>query len=309
MKGIFHLSVALLLVACSTDKSDHENAHPGSQAQTNILNLAVIYSDAEKIISFPVLFNDSMIELRDISSIERIAYYGSEDSTDFETTPERKTTYTFDKNGLVKEMMIGNYYDNRLISTIQATYSNHQPETGFATVKLNESLRTEDFPYYEFKQIRRTKQLISFENTSSYNNLFVVPNAKHWKPLVIDTLCHPSKDDLIVWGSPKYPEKIYQVTNLVNESNVREFNYEKGVLKSIDWTDDPFKIHRTFQFNKDGVCRGFVDSTFSMGGFVATSVFEFELKDNLPVSITKKLISGDNKRIIFKETFHYKYGE
>ena len=308
MKYVCHFLLLGVLAACSGGNNSGNGSADDIRQESSILNLSFAYSEGERIISFPVLFNDSIVKHKKIKSIERVFYYASSDSTesgDKDVTPEKKISYFFDKNGLLKEMVIGNFYDNRVISTIHINYTEHQPQTGYAKAKLNEQLYTEDFPYHEFRQLRNTKNLIYFENIRTKNRLFVVPGKKNWKPLIIDTLCHPGQNDIIVWGSLKHPEKIYQVKNLVEESNVRSFTYKDGVLNHIEWTDDPFKIHRTFRFNQSGNCTGFVDSTFSMGGFVAAADFKFELKDNLPVSVTKELLSGAGKRTIFRETFEY----
>lgn len=306
MKYVCHFLLLLILFACSGEKNKHKKAQKNQVLESNILNLSFVYSEGEKIISFPVWFNDSIIKRRGIKSVERVFYYESPDAgIEEDVTPEKKITYLFDKNGLPREMQIGNYYDNRLISTIQINYSEYQPETGYARVTLNETLRTEDFPYHEFRQLKNTKNLVVFENVYTKTRLLVVPDKKHWKPLVIDTLCRPDKDDIIIWGSLKHPQKIYSVQNLVEENNVRDFTYENGVLKHVDWTDDPFRIHRTFGFSKEGVCTGFVDSTFSMGGFISSANYMFELKDQLPVSVTKELVSGTDKRLIFTEKFEY----
>lgn len=312
MKYVCHFLLLGLLAACSGENNSGGRNADDIRQESNILNLSFAYSEGERIISFPVLFNDSIVKHRKIKSIERAFYYASSDSTesgDKDDAPEKKISYFFEKNGLLNEMVIGNFYDNRVISTIHINYTEHQPQTGYAKATLNEQLYTEDFPYHELRQLRNTKNLIHFENVRTKNQLFVVPDKRNWKPLVIDTLCHPGQNDMIVWGSLKHPEKIYQVRNLVEESNVRSFEYKDGVLNHIEWTDDPFKIHRTFRFNKSGNCIGFVDSTFSMGGFVAAADFKFELKDNLPISITKELLSGTGRRTIFKETFEYFFTE
>ncbi len=279
--------------------------------EPNILNLSFVYSEGEKIISFPVWFNDSLVRERGITSIERVFYYESGDSTENESeedvTPEKKITYLFDKNGFPKEMQVGNYYDNRLISSLTVKYSEYKPKTGFAKVTMNEKISTEDFPYVEFRQLSASNHLYSYKDLFSSDRLLIIPDSKNWKPLVVDTLCKPGKGDLIVWGSLKHPQKIYSVQNLVEESNVREFTYEHGVLKRVEWTDDPFKIHRTFRFNKEGICTGFADSTFSMGGFVAAANYFFELNNQLPVQVTKEVNRGGAKRIIFRESFTYHF--
>lgn len=309
MKHICFFLTLIVLFSCSEEMKNNFRKRDNRVLEPNVLNLSFLYSEGEKIISFPLWFNDSIIRERGIRSINRTFYYELNDSSDTEiemnSTPEKKITYSFDKNGTPKEIQIGNFYDNRLISTIKGIYSDFESEIGYAKVKLSETLRTEDFPYHEFRQVSSSKDLTIFENIATQTKLLVIPDKKHWKPLIIDTLCSPNKNDLIVWGSLRHPKKIYQVDNLVEESNVRDFTYKDGILKHIEWTDDPFKIHRTFQFDKQGLCTGFVDSTFSMGDFVASAHYLFELKDRLPVSVTKEVRRGDVKRIVFRETFEY----
>lgn len=302
----------MFLYACTGSIEKKLNAKKKMNLEHNILNLASIYSQTEKMISFPVLFNDSVVKAMNITSIERLEFYHVSDSviTENESNlPNKKTNYYFDEQGQVKKMIIGNYYDNRMISSIEMVFSNKQEETGFSSLKTNETWNSDEFPYAQYFQLPRSKHLYRFENLQTKNKLYIVPNKKHWKPLVIDTLCKPNPNDLIVWGSLKQPIKIYQVKDLVKESNVRRFTYDKKnqVLKRMDWNDEPFQIHRTFQFNQQGLCKGFVDSTFSLGRFVNAAVYEFELKDKLPRKITKKIKIGDQQRLIFEETFTYTF--
>lgn len=307
MKYAIHLIILMLVLACSNKNKSNDLLSEKRILEPNVLNLAFVYGDGEKIISFPVWFNDSIIKNKKIEVVYRTVYYESDTTgnNEFNITPKKKTSYLFNKDGLVNEMIVGNYYDNRLINTIKATYSAYSERTGYATTKFNETLQTGDFPFIELKLVKESKNLIVFENSSTKTKIYVVPNKNDWKPLVIDTLCKPKEKDIIIWGSIKQPKKIYSVKNLVEEYNIRDFTYENGEIKHIDWTDDPFRIHRTFLFDKNGLCNSFIDSTFSMGGFVIAAEFSIEIKNQLPISIQKVLISGNQRRVIFRETFEY----
>ncbi len=312
MKNVFYFLLLIVFIGCSTKSDEKKQDVKESFLEPNIFNLSFLYSEGEKIISFPVSFNDSLIQKNGIKEIERTFYFTSLDSIDAELIeneqiPDKKIKYFFNRDGATSKIQIINFYDNRLINTTEINYSDYQKDIGYAKIKMKESIGVNDFPFNEYKLIKKNEQLHVFENVFSNNKLFIIPNSKYWKSLIIDTLCHPEKEDLIVWGSLKKPFKIYSVKNLVDESNVRDFKYENGILKSVDWTDDPFKIHRTFLFNKDGVCNGFIDSTFSMGGFVASSKFLIEIKNNLPVSVFKERTNSTGNTSIFKEVFNYTF--
>lgn len=309
MKNNFLFILILLLTACSTDQSNKNSRNKNATLSPSIFNLTFIYGEGEKMISFPIWFNDSIVASNNITSIERVTYYESSNKnknlTSEDLVPEKKIKYQFNTQGKIDYVQIGNYYDNRLISTIKIQYSKLDSTTGFASVKLNESLHTEEFPYHTFRLKETNPNVVVYEHIESKNCLFIVPHKEHWKPMIIDTLCSPKKEDVIIWGSLTHPTKIYSVHNLVEESNVRTFTYKKDLIQTIDWTDHPFSIHRTYQFNKQGDCTGFVDSTFSLKNYISATSYQFELKDRLPISVTKKRMNKEGSLIIFKETFNY----
>lgn len=312
MKYVQFLIFAISIVSCNSNSRNDLDDEKSSVVQHSILNLAQIYSENERSISFPVFFNDSIVKLRSISSIERRFYFSSSDTflrNEGELGSDKSFKYEFDANGLLKKLTVKNHYDYKTISGIGILYSNYQPKTGYAETAYEEKAQTSDFHFNRYSLEKTTKNLYTYKNLVDGSNLFIVPNPSHWKPLVIDTMCRPKKEDLIVWGSMKKPMKIYQVNNLVEENNVREFNYYKGILKSIEWTDDPFKIVRTIFYNQNGVCHKFIDSTFSMGGFVSTSRYEIRLQDDLPIEVFKTLTSSSGDRIVFKESYSYNYFE
>lgn len=312
MKYIQFLVFIVALTSCKNNSGDDFSSNKAPVLKQSILNLAQLYSESERSISFPVFFNDSIIRAHSIQSIERRFYFSTTDTflrNEGELGADKSFLYEFDANGWINKMTVKNHYDYKAISGIGISYTNYQPKTGFAESKIEEISQMADFHFNRYSVEKVTKNLFTYKNVVDGSFLFIVPNPKHWKTLVIDTLCRPKKEDFIVWGTMKKPMKIYQVNNLVEESNVRKFNYEKGVLKSIEWTDDPFRIVRTIQYNKNGVCNLFIDSTFSMGGFVSTSRYDILLKNNLPIEVSKTLKSSSGDRVVFKERYIYSFFE
>lgn len=302
------LLVIVVLTSC-TNGIIHKKQSNNHIEGENILNLSMIHNEWEKAISFPALFNDSLVRINKITKIQRVTFYTSPDSTvnDNSAYLDKKILYYFNKSGETTKIKVENYYDNRIIGEIQANYTNHIPKIGFADVKLNETLHLENSQYIRYNLIKKTEQLISFKNEESKQRLFIISSKKLWKPLVVDTLCHPTKEDIIIWGSLEKPMKIYSVQNLVKENNIRNFYYKKDVLSKIIWTDNPFKIHRTFQYNKKGLCIGFTDATYSFDKLVSTTRYTIKIENGLPTEIIKELINGAQKRIIFQEFFSYTF--
>lgn len=275
----------------------------------NILNLSMIHSDWENMISFPILFNDSLVKSNKITKIQRVTYFTSPDSTVNVNGSylDKRIIYNFNKLGQTENIKIENYYDNRIIGKIQVDYSHYLPNIGYADLKLSESLLLEDFQYYTHELIKNTEQLISFKNEEKDQHLYIIPSKKFWKSLAVDTLCNPTKDDVIILGSLEKPVKIYSVQNLVKENNVRNFYYKRGVLSKVIKEDTPFKIHRTFKYNKKGLCTGFTDATYSFDKLVSKIRYSIKLENGLPKEIVKELINGSQKRIIFQEFFNYTF--
>lgn len=313
MKSWWSILLLLILVGCQSSTSKSKNKRDSRPAIFGLFNLSSIYSEAEQNVSFPIWFNDSIVRERKISEITRLVYDVSslDTSENLVLLPKKKYAYQFQKDGTMKQMIVSNYYDDKIISTIKIVFSKFDPITGYAVTKINDELEYDhkEFPFIRYNQIGKTNMLSTFQEIESASKLFIISNPKFGKPLSVDTLCNPNPVDLIVIGSYEYPIKKYRVKNIVEELNGRTFKYRKKNLMFIRWKDDPFETKRTFQYAKDGKCIGFTDVTNSMGAYVSALNFLIEVKDGLPSRVTKSLKRDQSNFILLREDFEYTYFE
>lgn len=311
MKGKLLLVVLVLLSGCASDESKNKDANKKNPSTISLFNLSVLYSDAEQNISFPVWFNDSLIQLKRISSITRSVFDESNNDTieNLRIIPKRKQEYSFGKLGEMTQLMVSNYYDDKIISTIKIMFSKHDKFTGFSQTKINDELEYDhnEFPYIQMNHVRSNENVSVYKNPLTGQRLFIIGNEKHWKPLAVEKLCKPSKSDVIVLGNYKSPTKKYKVQNLVEEMDVRNFEYSNGRLKDVHWKDDPFNVKRSFEYDPSGHCIGFIDSTFSIGNYVSSMHYRIELKNGLPISVTRSVFRDKKEFVLFREKFEYTF--
>lgn len=313
MKNWWSIILIVILVACQNSSSKNKNKQEDKPAVFGLFNLTSMYSDAEQNVSFPVWFNDSIVREHQIAEITRLVYDVSslDTSENLIMLPKKKYTYQFQRDGSLKQLIVSNFYDDKIISSIKIVFSKFDPKTGYAITKINDELEYDhkEFPFVRYNQISHKNQVGVYQNSETETNLFIVSDPKLSKPLAIDTLCNPTPEDIIVLGSFQFPTKKYSVQNLVEEMNVRTFNYKNDNLISIDWKDDPFTISRTFHYSKKGICTGFDDVTNSMGAYVSSYHFSIEEKDGLPKRVTKSLKRDKSKYILLQEDFEYGFFE
>ena len=74
MKQVYFILLLLILTACSGGLNNHNKGNDHQNLEPNVLNLSAMYSDGEKIISFPVWFNDSIIKVMNDFSLNMSVY-------------------------------------------------------------------------------------------------------------------------------------------------------------------------------------------------------------------------------------------
>ncbi len=311
MKSWLSILLIVILAACQNANSKSKNKQNVKPAIFGLFNLTNMYSEAEQNVSFPVWFNDSVVREHKISEIARLIY----DVSSMDTTenlimlPKRELIYQFHKDGTLKQLIVSNFYDDKIISSIKIVFSKFDKQTGYALTKINNEFEYDhkEFPFLRYAKLSGNENLHIFENIETDAKLFIVSNPKLGKPLSIDTLCRPKPEDLIVLGSYLFPTKKYGVKNIVEELNTRTYKYRRGNLVSMRWKDDPFEVKRIFLYAKDGHCYGFKDVTNSMGAYVSSYNYIIEHKDGLPVQVKKILKRDQSKFVLLREDYNYSY--
>jgi|TARA_R110000737_G_scaffold17130_1_gene34585 hypothetical protein len=323
-RSTIHFLIALLfgsaLFSCNGEVKrklfNIKKTYPPSLIRNHLL-----FSDLSNEYSFPIWFSDSLIALNKISKITRIIYPKSlteasqGDST--AVVPSETVEYLFLTNGSIEKIVRAFYFDDRKISEFEFIYTNEKGDKGkdgFAKVRYNQDSQinnkyTVSDVYTLYDRKKQQDRYIEFENRITGDYLYFIPEKKNWGPVDIDRTIRPNPQDILVLGNSLTPNKIYQVRNKVNETNVVEFEYMKGSIKNIRTNDYPFHSKRSFTYDKRGYCIGFIDSTFSENSFLTRTISDFE--NNMFFSPTKIYHRKENSEgkltLINSEEFVYEF--
>ena len=322
--------VLLLLTSCNSGDSvvltTEKQTYPAS-----LLNLSTLLIEDENDVSFPMWFNDSMIKAHRIKKITRKSFprnnFDDEESSSVSTTvPREIREYYFDEKGFLIQLNVHNYYDDREIGSVLFSYSGERDGYGFSKVKRNTFVSKTTKPFAEndepldpekreldfrmHEKRKMYKRCLVYQDMETGDYLFYILNRKFWGALSIDSMLAPTPKDNLVWGKPHRPTKKYQVSNKVNESNVRMISYYKShskIIKSWVKKEYPFEQKREFTYNKKGICVGYIDSTFSEEMYVTRVVSEIQYnKKKEPIRIIHRNENPIEERQFFTlESFEY----
>ncbi len=330
IKNICFLFTFIFALSACKSEADSLSTDKNSLYLPSLLNLNTLLTEDENDVSFPIWFNDSIIKAHKIKKITRKSF----PRNSFEegklvsissTVPREIREYYFNEKGILIQLNVHNYYDDREIGSVLFSYYGIKDSYGFSPVKRNKFVSKTDKPFAEnddpleldtreldFRMHEKKKsynKCLVFQDMESGDYLFYVPNRRNWRALSIDSMLVPTPKDNLVWGKPMHPTKKYQVSNKVNEKNIREYNYQKNQkAQLVNWVkkEYPFDLKRDFIYKK-GNCVGYIDSTFSEDIYVTRIISEIQYnKKKEPIRIIhRKENSTYEKQFLTLETFEY----
>lgn len=320
----FFIALFLNLLTACTGGSNNALNLDKVNARQSVFRMNAYGTEAEKFISFPVWFNDSVIRANNISKITRDFYsFDPADTSEIamlnSEVPREKREYWFNEFGQLKDFKVTYFYDDQEIGSVHYTYVSPKDKHGFAKVVIfadtNSVTDLEekdmDFPFKIHEKAKETSKFIAYKDQQTGDYLFYMLNKKYWGPLSVDSILKPSSKDVIVLGTSYFPTKKYQVSNKVNEKDVTRFAYnsKSHVLEYIQKQDDPFENKRCFLYSKSGFCTGYIDSTFTDKVFLTRIVSEVKTDKKMkPIKIvhTKENQNNETGRIAV-ERISYEY--
>lgn len=306
----FHHSILLLsvlmLTACNAEKKK-EARQSSKPSESFIFNMELMFSSSEQNASFPVWFDDTIVKVSGVKTMTRNIYPLVNEGED--PMPKETRLYNFDEQGGLLSVSIKKFYENMIVQDITFKYPNIKDNMGYSDVEiLNGEEQIEDEGDYTIHSKEKyLKKALVYSNVNTGNYLFYMLNKKNWGALTVDSILNPTPDDLIVLGSTRKPQKIYQVHNTVSETNVVDFDYNNNgeVINSIFFEKYPFYYKRHITYNDKGFCIGFIDSTFSANQYLNRIVSSFEMnKKQLPEKLVQKKPGGGSY-----EVYEYEYYE
>lgn len=327
MKRVLQICfIALFMASCGEDEPvlQHE---PKKTAQW--INPLFFNNDFEHELNFPLWFNDSLIRAHQIYKITKRIYPHivgdtSEINDYHQAIPKEKIEYYFDPNGMVDQVVLYSYFDDREIARATFVYQGNMLATGYRKVvampfiSLTKDPIRDEFTTELYRDKTHQYSLLSFEmekkKFASYvdlekgNHLFVLKHKKNWGPLSVDSIVNPMKQDWVVLGTMRKPYKRYQVENTVRERNIYIYDYwNSGVVKRRIKKTYPFEYRRSYLFGKKNEWKGYIDSTFSEGSFITRTEHQilFDAYER-PVEINHRKSNEEPQGFFYKETLHYR---
>lgn len=260
----------------------------------------------EDNMSFPVWFNDSLIEQNKISKITRKKFA---DSTDNQLT--NQIVYQFNKKGNVVSVEITSFYDLLPVSKTTIAYKNEKDINGYCKIAriIAEGETDDRFLYHE--PLDNDSDKPEYLEDESLTDLIFIPNKEDWGIMAISTNYDLHEDDWVVFGTPSEVHKKFHVSNTVETKSVTEVIYSKNKsVKQLLFDNYPFNTKRDLKYTNQQ-CVGFTDSLFTGEAFLNSVVTTFELNQlNLPVSIiSKKYLHNGKQEENLLEQIHYDHYE
>lgn len=303
-----------MLVSCQ-EKKNHEGDKASEITKNFIFNLTQMYNTTENNISFPLWFNDSIIRVKGIKSIKRKLYNSSNNEEDRPGLKEVKI-YSFSPEGSVTSINVARYYERYCIDSLLYSYSGPPDSYGYSDMSVinffgREMNAATEHSIRHKKEAYNAKFLV-YSDEKNGGRLFFLKRKKNWGVLSVDSILNPNSNDLIVFGTPKNPIKSYNVENTVTESSIISYSYlEDGVHpKRINSSLDPFVNIKYVNYDEQGVCTGFIDSTFNNDVFITRKMSTFIFEDRLPVkTIHESNVSGKEDGFLQMEKFEYEFFE
>ena len=208
-------------------------------------------------------------------------------------------------------MSVNKYYEGTEIENVTFHYLSVKDENGYAFVEARQNNHPVNMlPNYSIydKENYSSKYLV-YRNVDAGNYLYCMTSSSNQSTLGVDSIINPTPKDLVLFGSPERFKESYNVSNRVNKTNVSAISYDKktGAPLTILFEKSPFTYRRTIEYNRHGICTGYMDSTFSIDQFIIAKRTTIDLNDKkLPKKVEHESEnrSAENRPY---ETFHYEF--
>lgn len=311
-KQLIFLIFLTVFASCGEESKSEKKAKKLTIKKT-LLNLTHCFTPEESNISFPIWFNDSIVRQKKIKSITRSFFTNESGSTEDGLREVRY--YEFDENGQITAHSIKQIYEHAEVGELIFKYKEGVDEYGYGHVEVIDKFKNESIAdqFKLYKKDSYSAKYLVYSNEENGNYLFYMKNEVNWGPLSVDSILHPTPDDIIVYGTPRKPVKHYQVENRVKEFNVMSVDYHgKGDdVVGLKFDKYPLEYRRSFEYLSNGKCKGFIDSTFSGDQYLTRRVSKIELNELGVPNVVRHVnqVEGNKKGYTEVEKFEYEFYE
>lgn len=311
MRKIFLLF--FILGACVGKKHESQPKKRQNEANEFIFRMQLMYTDQEDEASFPVWFNEQMIAKQKISSVTQIIY-----ATGIKDSPKclrEKRQYYFNRNGVLRCMVIRSFFDDEQIGLMRYDYPSGHDALGYGRFQLVKDTSRLDFiedanvqdQKSWFRPLYAGSNMMVFRNVQTGKRRYYFPKGKIEKA---DSIPDPRLFDQIVMGTVIKPTSCYFLGKDKIKVNITRYIYSKktGAIARILFYRGHLTMKRNFDYNARGKCNGFVDSTFTNSKFLSETQTSFILNDaGNPTKVNTFKRINDKPIILQTEQFLYEH--
>lgn len=306
------LSISILFLFSCSNISKNKNKNKTQKQQAFVFDMKQMFTENENDMTFPLWFNQELIREKSIKNVVRKIYSSSKDSTIENQTPKEVRIYSFDTSGRVMTVNIEQFYEYMNLGSVMFSYKNEQDDFGYSNPSIKSSKENELVEQFQiFNKVEYSEKYLVYKSESTGDYKFYMLFKENWGALSLDSILSPTKHDLVVLGSPLVPVNSFHMENTVNQTKKTSLKYlKKGQFIGFEKDNFPFTTKRTINYSKNGMCMGFVDSTFNDRDFLLKRTTNFEYDKDLPGRLVNSRLSspnGESYREI--ETFEYTFFE
>ena len=316
MNKWLHISIlAALLYACGTDDESKKKEEKIDFQSKNVLN-PLFFSEANIFnLSFPLWFNQEVLEYYNIDSIylESVVVNWTNDTVLAEEV-DYSFTYAFKSNGWLKKSKFTDYYELTKLFEASFDYTKSTPDSmGYSLPRIEKTanlligtnptklLRTlsdlQRFDRLEF--VRQDNEVIVFKNTTSsvHEQHIFIGNTEHQNILFVDKL-ETNPEDVFYYGVPQRYSKAFCLTDLVKEDLRLETTFfeTENYPKAQKTEKNGLITNSVFKYDENGRWVGQQDSLMlNTGQFIKLTESEIKYNEQgLPKSIDIRIGSSEN---------------
>lgn len=307
MKNLaFYTFLLLISYGCS------EEVQPVSKEKAEtplkkkgVINWTFFNKEGLRNISFPIWFNDSVIEQKKIQKI-RLSINElelSEDSTFQDTVPSTFYDIHFSK-GVLEKIYVKQFSEEIAIEEQSFRYEEKKDSLGYSipTITNNVIYEENDFlPIFSTLQNAQQYSRLEFDNMDSTSLQFVntlsadlekhifILDSSNWNVHFIDqTFKYPEKNTYY-YGLPAHHFESFKIRELVKKDQISSTKYfENDCIYQHSTYSNGFENRRTFLYGKNGNVTGYIDSLLvEPNEFIERKIAKIKYeKNNLPTIIS-----------------------
>ncbi|MEX1192776.1 MAG: hypothetical protein WEA99_12450 [Brumimicrobium sp.] len=324
-----YLIFSILLFGCNEKEQNQTKKNVAPTVKEMLVNWSTFNESGFQNVSFPTWFNQKQVQLKNISQIKLFFYDFNEIdtvNTFSDTLPETLLSFDFDKEKLA-QMQLEEFSSEMPIAKHFFNYRNKQDSVGYSAPDITNNVVYKDnkwipiFSTYKVAQVfqrlhfvKKDSVVIEYTNTlnpDDNKHVFILDSA-NWNVMFIDKWFKPKNNNTFYYGSPKQVHESFKVKNLVEkEQLVKNTYFENNVAYQQSFFTDGFEKRRTFQYDNEGQCVGYVDSLIAIpNDYIEHTISKIQFDKELPINLftydpTDSLYENPLKQISFK----YEYRE